>query len=422
MEQHGRLVLVVAITAALSAASNVRAGGFGILVQSTSAIGNAVAGGAAAAEDATTIWYNPAGMGKLSGLVASTVVSAVQPSFKFHNTGSSGAFALPGTGEGGDGGSIGLVPQGYVAVELGERWRVGVGLNTPFGLKTEYDDGWRGALTALKSEAVSYNVNPSIAYRLGPSVWIGAGVSIQHFSAELTNFGGPLGTAKLKASDTSWGFNAGALFDVTPDTRVGAAFRSKISYSLSGDATFAGGAAFNSGAQADLTVPEAASINIVTKLSPHWELMGGATWTRWSRLQTLTVTRTSASALGLAGSVVTTLPFNWRNSTLMAAGANYKPNDNWKIRFGIAHDPAVSNDLTRTARLPDQRRILIALGAQFQQEKTGPFKNWTFDFSIGHEFVKDANVNNAVTGVPGRLVGTFENEARVVSFQASYRH
>lgn len=421
MKNVDRFVFVAAIAANIGLTGAAHAGGFGILSQSVSALGNAFAGGAAAGEDASTVWYNPAGMGRLSGFNASTALHIVKPSAEFQNTASTGAFALPGTGEGGNGGGVAGVPQGYVVSSLGDNWRLGVGFNAPFGLKTEYNSGWRGQVTALKSEATAFNLNPSAAYKINDSVWLGAGLSVQRFSTVLTNFAGPLGNARLKASDTGWGFNLGALFDASKDTRVGIAYRSKIHFKPSGNATFTSGAGvFDSAARTDLTVPETASVNVVTNLPPDWEVMGGATWTRWSRLQNLTVTRTTASALGPAGSVVTTLPFNWRNTVLLAAGANYKVSDAWKLRFGAAYDPAVSNDVSRTARLPDQSRVLVALGAQLKPDQGGEWKNWTFDFAYGHEFIKDARISNNVAGVPGTLVGKFQNNANVVSFQANY--
>jgi len=197
---------------------------------------------------------------------------------------------------------------------------------------------------------------------------------------------------------------------------IGLAYRSSINYTLHGTASVTAGAGvFDSGAQADLRVPENVSLNVFSAVTPQWEIMGGATWTRWSRLQTLTVVRTSASALGGVGSTVTTLPFDWSDTVLVAVGANYHPSKDWKIRFGIAYDPAASNDRTRTPRLPDQSRLLLTAGARFQ-----PWKNGTIDLAYGHEFIKDANINTTVAGVPGALTGTFKNKADVLSFQ--YNH
>ncbi|HRA82643.1 MAG TPA: outer membrane protein transport protein, partial [Thauera sp.] len=60
-----RLVInVIAATAGL-AAGNAMAAGFQLLEQNASGLGNAYAGSAAVAENASTIYYNPAGMTQL---------------------------------------------------------------------------------------------------------------------------------------------------------------------------------------------------------------------------------------------------------------------------------------------------------------------------------------------------------------------
>jgi len=144
--------------------------------------------------------------------------------------------------------------------------------------------------------------------------------------------------------------------------------------------------------------------------------MAGAIWTRWSRVQTINVVRTSSSALGPAGSTVGTLPFNWSDAVLVSVGANYTPRDDWKIRFGIGYDPAAASDATRTPRLPDQSRLMVTFGARYQHTR-----NSSFDFAYAHEFVKHANINDSVAGLPGALVGTFRNKVDVLSLQCNCR-
>jgi long-chain fatty acid transport protein len=398
---------VLAVAAALASA-RAHAGGFAVLAQSASVTGNAYSG-AAAAEDASTIWYNPAGMIRLTGTQVSINANAIRTAFKYQDAGSTGAFANPGTGEGGDGGGLAFAPQAYLATSFGGQWRAGIAINTPFGQKTDYDPGWRGQLVALKSEAKSINVNPALAYEVNKSWSIGLGFDVQRFETELTNFGGPAGTAKLEANDTSWGYNLGVMYNASDATRIGLAYRSKIAYWLKGSATFSGNSALDSGAHADLTVPENVALSAFSAVSPEWELMGTASWTRWDRLQTLAVTRTD-------GTPLTTLAFKWRNTVFLGAGANYKPSDTWKIRAGVAYDPAVSNDETRTPRLPDQRRWIVSLGASYAASKSD-----TLDFAYAHDFIKDASVNNAVAGVPGALVGSFKSSADVLSAQYNHR-
>lgn len=414
-------LIPLAVAAALSGlALNAGAGGFAIGTQSGSGTGNAFAGGAAAADDASVAWSNPAGMTLLpAGKQVAGALHILKPSFKFSNTGSTGVFAAPGTGEGGDGGDWAFVPNGFFSMDINPRLRLGFALNVPFGLKTEYDAGWRGQLTALKSEIKTVNLNPSIAYRIGDAISIGAGVSLQKLDAELSAFSGlaALGNVTLDADDIGYGFNVGLMFQPAPGTRIGASYRSSIKYDLEGTAMFSGaaGAAFNGGIRADLRVPESVSLSIVHAMTPRWELMADVTWTKWSRLQQLVVNRTSASAGGGAGSVLTTLGFQWDDTWRFGVGANYKVNDQMKLRFGLAFDETPTNDTFRTPRLPDQDRTWVAIGMQYRMSKAG-----VIDWGYAHEFIRDASINTAVAPFPGALIGKFKNKADIFSIQYSH--
>jgi long-chain fatty acid transport protein len=394
-------------------------GGFAIGTQSGSGTGNAFAGGAAAVDDASVAWYNPAGMTFLPpGKQAAFALHALKPSFKFENRGSTGLFAAPGTGDGGDGGDWALVPNAFYTMDINPKLSFGLALNVPFGLKTEYDSGWRGRFVAIKSEVKTANLNPSLAYKVSDTMSLGAGVSVQKLDAQLTNVLPPTGTNffDLSADDTQFGFNLGIMVQATHATRIGASYRSSIKYELEGTAIFNTTPAGNSNIQADLRVPDSASFSVFHQLDPKWELMGDITWTNWSTVQQLVVVRTSGP---LAGSTLTTLPFLWDDTWRFGVGANYRMNAQSKLRFGVAYDETPTNDLTRTPRLPDQDRTWVAIGWQYKPSKSG-----TLDLGYAHEFIRDANVNTTATGLtcpPHCLTGTFKNKADIISVQYSHQ-
>lgn len=422
-------IIYLSVSAALASWSATGlAGGFAIGTQSGSGTGNAFAGGSAVADDASVVWSNPAGMTALpTGMQMTGAMHILKPSFKFSNTGSTGAFAAPGTGEGGDGGDWALVPNGFFAMSITPALRVGVAMNVPFGLTTNYDAGWRGQFISLKSAIKTINIQPSIAWQVNSVFSIGAGVSVQRLDAKLTNFAGTAGVAELKADDIGYGFNLGVVVQPSPATRIGLHYRSAIKYELEGNVSFSSPAANTAnrvGAKADLKVPDSASFSVLQKIGPDLELMGDVTWTGWDKLQRLTVIRTTSSAVpaapanplgGVAGSTFSTLDFEWDNTWRFGLGANYRLNPQIKLRFGVAHDKTPTNDAHRSPRLPDQDRTWLAFGVQYKPSKQG-----TLEFGYAHEFIKDATVNNSTAGVPGRLVGKFENKADIFSIQYSH--
>ena len=401
--------MTIAVAAALGGmASNAVAGGLGIGTQSGSGTGNAFAGGAASAEDASTVWYNPAGMALLPGKTNFAVAAhALKPSFKFENT----ASTLPvGTGEGGDGGDWAFIPQAFLSTKIGDKWSIGAAFNTPFGLKTEYEQGWRGQVIALKSELKSYNLNASVAYKLNDMVALGGGLNYQRIELSFSSVT-PLGFAEPSLSDDGTGFNLGALFQPIQQTRVGVHYRSAINYQATGTIIFPAALGGSSAATAGLTTPDSFSFSVFHMLSPRWDIMGDVTWTGWSHVKALTVVRTSGP---LAGTSPTGITFNWKDTWRTSLGANYRPNDAWKIRVGVAFDQTPTNDTDRTARLPDQDRTWVAIGAQTKVTKAG-----TLDFGYAHEFIKSATVNNA-SPFGGRLIGTFNSQADIFSLQYSH--
>jgi long-chain fatty acid transport protein len=157
-------------------------------------------------------------------------------------------------------------------------------------------------------------------------------------------------------------------------------------------------------------VPASASLSVFNTLG-NWELMADLTWTGWSSLKQLQVIRTSGP---LSGATLSTLQFQWDNTWRYGVGANYKMSPQTKLRFGLAFDETPTNDTFRTARLPDEDRTWVALGVQYRPSKTS-----IVDVGYAHEFIKDAKINNTVTGVPGALIGRFENKADILSIQYS---
>lgn len=401
-------LLNVALLAACGTAGGALAGGLSIGTQSGSGTGNAFAGGAAAAEDASTVWYNPAGMSLLKGSTnVAGALHVLKPSFQFQNNGSTlGA----GTGEGGNAGDWAYIPQFYATTRLNDAWSLGAAFNTPFGLKTNYEAGWRGQSIGVESQVKAYNLNLSLAYKVNDMVSVGAGVNYQKVQLKFNSVV-PVGTGLIQPNltDIGTGWNVGVLLQPTAQTRVGAHYRSAINFQTNGDIIAPAALGGNGGGTAGLTTPDTLSVSAFHVLTPQWDLMGDLTWTGWSRLKALPVVRTDG-----VGGTLTTLSFNWRDTWRTSLGANYKLNDAWKLRAGVAYDKTPTNDVDRTARLPDQDRTWLAFGAQMQVGKSGKL-----DIGYAHEFIKDAVVNNrSLTGA--RLIGSFDNKVDILSIQYSH--
>jgi long-chain fatty acid transport protein len=396
------------------------AAGFQLLEQNASGLGNAYAGSAAVAENASTIFYNPAGMTQLKDREFSAGLAAVGTSFKFSDSGSSVGL-LAGSGNGSDAGGWGFVPNGYLSWALSKDLYLGVGVGAPFGLKTDYGNPWLGAAQATSFDIKTYNINPSVAYRVNEMVSLGAGLNWQRLTADYTRLAAVVSPTtvaspvKLTLEGESLGWNVGGLFAVSPTTRLGVSYRSAVSYDVSGNIGVSGpSAAFNnsqsSGAKASLKLPDVFIFSATQKLSDKWQMLGDVSWTGWSSLPKIDVLRAS-------GALAQTLDTDFRDTWRLALGANYQYNNAVKLKYGIAFDQTpVKNSATRLVSLPDSDRTWFSFGTQWV-----PSTGSTVDFGISYLYINDPSIdNNQAAAGRGRVTGTYKDSAWILGLQYSH--
>ncbi|WP_153133227.1 OmpP1/FadL family transporter [Dechloromonas hortensis] len=385
----------------LAFAGGASAAAFQLWEQNASGLGNAYAGSAAVADNASTIFFNPAGMTQLPGLHLSAGVAGVGPSYKFQNSGSTGT-----GGNGGDAGGWAAVPNAYFSAQLAPNWFVGFGISAPFGLATEYDDSnWIGRYQSLKSEVKTVNYNPSLGYRVNDKVSLGLGINYQTIDAELTSaLPDARSYSRLKGDDAAWGWNAGALFTLSPAMRVGVSYRSTMDYTLEGNASTA---LSSTPIRADVKLPDTFILSVWQQVSDRWEAMGDLSYTRWNSLKSLNVYSRNSGAL------VSTENFNYDNAWRFAWGAAYKATDALKVKFGIAYDRTPVSDSDRSARVPDNDRVWFSLGGQWNAGAAGKF-----DLGYTYLYVKDPNINQT-SRVGTTLRGTYDDSAHILGLQYS---
>lgn len=406
------------------ASGSTLASSFALIEQSVSGMGSAYAIGSAGINDASTVFFNPAGMSRLSGTHLNGGLQIVYSQVEFNGSAeynpNNPAFPLFGVNVAGDpvqGKSkvdtdlLAGVPSGYISHQYSDRVWFGFGVNAPFGLETEYDDDWVGRYHAIKSELLTYNFNPAIAFKFTEHATFGFGLSALYADGELTNaadvgllaefpgnpdplpplpgwIGNP-GTStydskvKLTGDDWGFGYNFGLLLEPTENTRFGFHYRSKIDLTLEGDAK-ASGPVLNSkqDAELDVTLPDSLSVSAYHAFNSRWAMMADITWTQWSRINSLDTKLENGSQ--------SVAVWEYEDSTRYALGAEYRHDQTWTFRSGVALDesPVPSSSL-RSPRVPDEERFWLSFGATYRYSP-----DITFDFGYAHLFVDDPKLNN----------------------------
>ncbi len=438
--------------------------GFQLNENSASGLGNAFAGGAVATDDVSAMWSNPAAISQFSRTQAAQAIHIITPSIKFNNNASLPAANQPLGGDGGDAGGFNFVPNLYLAVPINAAWTFGIGINAPFGLTTEFDDGWLGRYQAKKSQIQTLNVNPVLSWKATPTLAIGAGINYQYLKATLTNnanYSGALLSAagaagiapgsptfnaiagatrgldsdvQVKGEDGAWGWNIGFAWDATPQLRAGFSYRSEMKYDVSGNIDFSNPtvvlppgtspqlagtiaalsagvnqrALYNRSVTSDITLPAIANLSMLYRLNSRWDVMADIQYTGWSSIPELKFVPTD-------GSVLPATPLNWDDSYKFSVGATYKANEVWKARFGVAFDQTpVTN--APTTRLPDSDRWWLAVGGEYKWSPTLKLDGG-FAYIIGDK--TNFNRNEGSTASYGLVNGEFEASTWILSLQAT---
>ena len=450
-----------AVALALLASGAASAANYQLTEMSATSLGRAHSGGAAAAEDASTVWYNPAGLSELNGSEIVGGYALIRFGADFTKT--SATDAIGQNLSGGEGGSVGKKGGPffvYYARPINDKWSFGFGVNAPFGLATKYDDDSIFRYQAIYSSVSVINWNPTLSWKVAPNFSLGFGLDYQQMTVKLTNdvdFGAicfgtlnPVNCTALgltpqnhdgffsaQASGTGTGWNVGALWDIDSTKRLGLSYRSKVSHNLSGNVSFTNvPVAFATQAQfqpqnisSSFETPQIISLSYFQQLNDQWSLTADWSNVGWSSFDKLTIN------FSKPGTQPVVVDEGLSSSNRFSVGADYKYNQAWTFRGGLALDktpvpdprgvcnttatvPGCTNDknASRTARLPDDTRRWIALGASWH---VNDHSQW--DLGYAHLFLGSSVPFNQLNANGGdHIVGSFKADADIIALDYRY--
>ena len=349
-----------------------QAGGIELYEIATPDVGLASAGYAARAQDASTVFRNPAGMSLFQGSQFQGGLQLTYGSVEFSKDANTGPFL----GDNNGGNAVGALPAGglFFTHALSDRFTVGFGTFSYFGLAEKFDDNWVGRYYVQKGVLLGMSLMPAVSFKATDWLSIGAGLNAMYgyMDTEVAIRTGAPGDGQLKVKDETWGFgaNAGVLIAPRESTRFGVTYLSPVKLDFQDTPSFSnlgplGSAIFASPPQLDLgmTVPQSVMLSAYHELSPKWAILANVGWQNWNQFGKVDVGVDSANPTSL------TKNLNYQDTWHGAIGAQYRASEKWLLSGGFAYDTSAVKDEDRTLSLPMGQAYRFGLGAQWQVSK-----------------------------------------------------
>ncbi|AKJ08198.1 long-chain fatty acid transport protein [Archangium gephyra] len=381
----------------LLAAGASQAAGLAIDTQGSRATGMGSTG-VASMRDASSIYYNPAGILGVNKLDIQLGDSLILGHLSFTPQGSDVEQTQDPSSP---------PPHGYLVYKITDQLAAGVGVFTPFGAKSKWPEDFVGRQIARESQVATFDINPTVAF--APLSWLRLGVGFQAVYGTLdASRQTPGGTGELALSTSTWGmgYNAGVQADLLPGMlTLGAHFRSRVLMFLEGDADFSGpvsAAIPDQPVRLDVELP--ASLGLGVAFTPMQKLLLAAdvNWVKWSSVQQLLFEFETTPTLNQPSVK------NWEDRWNFHVGGEYMVTDALAVRAGFVYDPTPSPAATLAPDLPDADRIRVSLGAGYAFS--------SFHVDAGYQFV--SFMENESTFSP--LPGTYKGSAHVIGLTLGY--
>ncbi len=424
-----KILLPAIALGAFIASTGAEAAGYHLSEYTTTGLGRSFAGVGVMGDDYSAIGFNPAGMqynAKSGGQVGVTMVSLHTDYKGTSESNPMGTGSVKKTGYGHTRPTR-VLPNVFAQHKLNDKMTFGLGAYVPFGLATDYKNGWFGENHAELSQVSSQTVSPSLSYQVTDTIALGAAVNIQYIEAKLTGevekngMTIPGATNNLRGDDVGVGYTIGATFTPRKDIRLGVSYRSKVKHKLEGDVKLTGVPGFvttaTAGAVANgnkdiftkISTPEVLTFSGAWDMNKCFTLTGTARWTRWSQFDRLDIYETKTRKLLIGTNE------NWKNTWYYAIGLDYRRNQNWTFRTGIGYDETViKSPEYRTARIPDGRRVLTSLGLSYKKN------NWQIDAGYMHIFIHGSHAYGTADDA-SKMDMKYTSSADLVSFGVQYK-
>ncbi len=415
------------------------ASAYQIFEQDAASLGTNHAGSAAAANDASTEWYNPAGMTHLKQQQLSVGGELVNTNIRYTGTQTNSnqtnpALRGPQSVNGVNGGGLTPVPNIHYVLPLG-RWAFGIGVVAPFGAETNYGDSTALQYSGTKTKLQSIDITPAVAFQVTKFLSVGVGADIAYVTGEFDNTFAyysadnpatyPNIPVTNKGDDITYGFHAGFLIDFNKNNRFGLAYHSKMVANLTGTTSMSGdtsgvtvgGRTAISGDDfsTQIILPAWWNASYYFQATQKLALMASVMYTEWDAVDQV-VLKNVVTPFGDEFQDIT-IQQSYSNTWNFAVGASYQLTSAWKLKAGMGYDITPTNDQYRNIQIPDQNRFVLSTGVEYQL-----LKSLSIALSYAHFFVQRASIDTSqdIAGTTQTTQGYVQSSADLFGLQLKW--
>jgi long-chain fatty acid transport protein len=371
-------------------------------------LGPALSGLTAQADNATTVFWSPAGITRLDQqeLLVGATLAVTESKFEVDESNRSGGSADNDT-------SLLAIPSFYYAHPINDKWSAGAALTVPSGFGNQYGKSWSGRYLSEESDLAFVALSGTLGYRFNDHWSIGGGPIVLYTDstskARVNNLVGPDGKIELEEDGFGFGWQLGLMYEFSESARIGAVYRAEIDPDLSGnpklnnlDPLLEAGlnalGLLDEDIDVDFKVPEQVQLGYYQDLTKDWSFTLDAMWINMSQFGINHVSVDSAS-VSLDGS--------FKDNWLFSTGLRYRYRPDLAFSVGGLYMTSPTTDARRTIALPVDRVIAVGAGVEWQ------WKGFVIHNNLNYADLGDGDLDQD-GGLAGRIEGSFDTNYAVV--------
>ncbi len=382
------------------------AGAEGFAQTEWSSRGLSLAGGMVGrADDPSAISYNAAGITQLPGTHVMAGFAAIAPRNNLEldlNDGSHTSLTSRS--------HIWSSPHAYLTHQLNDRFWLGLGLFSRFGLDHEFADDWVGRYNLTDINFKTFSFVPTVAMKVNDVLSLSAGVEIMYSrfnmgrqipSMQFIEFFPVKGPdSKMALDGTDWGVGAhlGIHLRMTDELSLGFSYKSPVVLHIGGTADFS---LHQSNMLADqsevphtidthmhgtVRLPDSFALGLAYRPLDNLSFEVGTVFTRWSTCDSLNISLDSDFQYGERK--------NWHDGWTFNVSVEYEPLDWLALRAGVWYETPVTNEAHADFMVPSHGRTGVSVGTGFRWD------NWKLDLAYAHLWMRGVDYSETdATGI-----------------------